>query len=411
MKNKILIYTLIFILTNIFSSCAKQNDTSNRVYFTIDPEDRKMVLPVALNDSISVNLTFDSGGGAALHRPVLDISILASHPHLFAGAIPDTTKLGSNWGSAQGLTLIYDVKNSLKIGTTSIEYSGALIMDWKNYMHNDIDGGFNIPYNDSIHIWELNFEHNYMEIHTADNFEMPENTYILPFADVSQYHSNPFHVQMPLQIKFTENDTLTINQAFFIDTGMPDDIAIKYLAEELDFFNQKDGAVWTKFMKNYHRYYTVNATLFDNLKIDSLRIYTYDYRDNVTAKYLIGLNFLKRFNVFFDMKNKQLGLQPIKNFQRVVNPTHRRFHYSTRKTPKGKYIVNKVADYKGNYYKEAGLQEGDEIVKLNDIHYGDISYELEEEFRKRDIVVLDIIRQGKPMRITAKINHNEKQGN
>lgn len=30
--------------------------------------------------------------------------------------------------------------------------------------------------------------------------------------------------------------------------------------------------------------------------------------------YIIGLNFLKRSNIFFDMKNKELGLQSIEIF-------------------------------------------------------------------------------------------------
>lgn len=65
--------------------------------------------------------------------------------------------------------------------------------------------------------------------------------------------------------------------------------------------------------------------------------------------------FLKRFNVFFDMKSQRLGLQPIKNYERVVNPRKKRFHMSSRMNSHGKIIITKIADYESNYIKKAGL--------------------------------------------------------
>ncbi len=38
-------------------------DTSNRSYFTIHSEDRKLTIPVQLNDSVTVKLMFDTGAG------------------------------------------------------------------------------------------------------------------------------------------------------------------------------------------------------------------------------------------------------------------------------------------------------------------------------------------------------------
>ncbi|EXZ22777.1 hypothetical protein M086_3476, partial [Bacteroides fragilis str. S13 L11] len=46
-------------------------------------------------------------------------------------------------------------------------------MNWKWYMNSSSEGMFNIPPNDTMHVWELNFEHNYMEIHLAQNYRMP----------------------------------------------------------------------------------------------------------------------------------------------------------------------------------------------------------------------------------------------
>lgn len=114
--------------------------------------------------------------------------------------------------------------------------------------------------------------------------------------------------------------------------------------------------------------------------------------------------------MFIDRKNWQIGLQPIKNFQRIVNPLGRRFHYSAPKNSEGKYIVTKIADYKDNYYKTAGLQEGDEIIAINDKLFKDITHEENREFYKTDTLVLDIIRDGESLKIVVPVDKNEKQG-
>ena len=109
------------------------------------------------------------------------------------------------------------------------------------------------------------------------------------------------------------------------------------------------------------------------------------------------------------MKNRQVGLLPINNFQRVVNPNHRRFHYSTYQTPGGKYIVKIVADYKENYFKIAGLKAGDEIVSINGIPQKNITRDDFSEFYKKDILTYDIIRNGKALRLLIPIDKTEKQ--
>lgn len=62
--------------------------------------------------------------------------------------------------------------------------------------------------------------------------------------------------------------------------------------------NRQKDAVWTKNMANYYRHYTVRANVFETMEIDSLRIYTFDSVNRMYYNYLIGLNFLKRFNIF-----------------------------------------------------------------------------------------------------------------
>jgi hypothetical protein len=275
-------------------------------------------------------------------------------------------------------------------------------------MHSDNDGIFNIPVADTAHVWELNFEHNYLEIHPAGNFKMPENSFVCPLE--TETHAL-FAIQLNMPIRSLDGDTLTINGECTVDIGMACDFALMHPTEkESDFLNKREDAVWTEYLDGYERYYTVNATIFDNCMVDSLRIYTFSNPYSVGSKYLIGQNFLKRFNVFFDMKNSQIGLQPIKNFQRIVNPNHRRFHFSTKSTPKGNLVVTMMADYKGNYYKTAGLQNGDEIVAINGKLFKNITYEEKLKFHEVDTLLLDIVRNRQALKIVVPVDKNEKQG-
>ena len=120
--------------------------------------------------------------------------------------------------------------------------------------------------------------------------------------------------------------------------------------------------------------------------------------------------FLKRFNVFFDMKSQRLGLQPINNYKRVVNPRKKRFHMSSRMNSHGKIIITKIADYEGNYVKESGLLEGDEIIAINEIPIKMISLEEDAELSRQDTLVYDIVRQGKSYKIPVVIDKKEVQG-
>jgi hypothetical protein len=337
----------------------------------------------------------------------LDSTFVAAHSFLIPDTLGGTSQIGSAWANYRVLKWIYNTPKTVKIGNTTLTYDGIQIFDWKKaFQTNDSEGILNIPQNDTTNIWEWNFEHNYLEIHPAENFKIPKNSFVFPMTEKS---CNP-NIQIPLQIKCANEDTLTINRTFFVDMGMPQDIVLMHpTKDEFDFFNKRD-AVWTDSFEGYSKRYTVTGTLFNHFIMDSLRIYTFSNPHSVKSEYLIGQNFIKRFNVFIDRKNWQIGLQPIKNFQRIVNPNHRRFHFSTHKTPEGKFIVNKLANYEQNYYKTAGLQENDEILNVNGKPYKDIIYEEKQEFYQKDTLVYDVIRNGRILKIVVLVDKNEEQG-
>ena len=402
MKYKYCLFFIISAFVTLCVSCTEKTSIQNssRVYFTIDPVRRKIVIPAHLSNDATANLTFDSG--ASDGSLILDSTFLASYPDFTFNVFPDTLLTGSAWATNRVLNLRYNTPLTIRIGNTDLMYSAVNVTNWRAAMFdNYTDGLFNIPLNDT-HIWELNFEYYYLEIHTVENFQMPKNTFIVPLERRGIEHlgisSNSFHIQLPMQVKCPEGYSIMLDNTYLIDTGMPWDIVLRE-AGDMDFFNRRTDAVWTGYLDGHYRHYLVEATLFEHLHIDSLRLYKFS--PFPVDKNLIGINFLKRFNVFFDMKNQQLGLQPIENFQRVVCPLARRFHFSFSLNQEGGRIVSMIANFDGNPYIEAGLQVGDEVIALNNIVFRSLTLEQWTYLQKQNTWILDIIRNGQSMQLTV----------
>ena len=346
-------------------------------------------------------MTFDTGWGTF----TLDSIFCAANPNIIMNNPDSLLQRGSAWTYSTVPTLRYNQTKIVKIGNVPLTYQNLEVFNYKKYFNSTADGAFGIPQQDTIHVWEFNFENNYLEIHQADDFKMPEKCFLLPMTGF-------FEVQLPMQIKFADGDTLTTNNTYLVDVGMPQDIALIYPTTEFEFFTKRNDAVWTTMDgTNYYRHYNVSATLFENFAVDSLRIYTFDNPQRLKSKYLIGQNFLKRFNVFFDMKNRQLGLQPIKNFQRIVNPNHKRFYFSLTETKEGRAFVSKVADYPNNYIKNGGLQEGDEIVSMNNVLLSDSAFRgFYNLIETSDTLIFGIIRNVKHLNFIIPVDKKEEQG-
>ncbi len=410
MQKKILFAYFIVLFLLIISICQSCGQVSSKeVYFTINPMDRKIVLPIIINDSITVDLAFDSG--ASLGTLILDSTFCAQYPRVKHNASLDTVLYGgSSWSGISIPKYFYKNSSKVKLGNSYLNYTLIQTYNWKWYFNTDDSKGmFNIPRNDTINVWELNFENNYLTIHEAEKFTIPDDCFVAPLI-LSDDGACPFSIELPMKIVAASGDTLTINRKYCIDTGMPWDIALMHRAPEQDFFNEQKDAVWTGYLNSYHRYYTVSATLFDNFYIDSLRIYTFNYPNSIRENYLIGQNFLKRFNVYFDLKAQLIGLQPINNFQRIIDPLARRFHFSVYQTHDDRTVVKEIADYAKNYYKTAGLKKDDEILSVNNKPFNKITPNEIQKLHKKDTLVFTIIRNGKPIEIVVQIDKNEVQG-
>ncbi len=355
----------LFLQATVLGSCtkiSKGNKRDARTYFTIDSLDRKIVLPVLFNDSIVSNLAFDSG--ASLGAFIVDSTFCSAHSSILSNLSPDTiAPYGCAWSVLRMPASMYTIVPTIKVGNSNLIYDKMLVYNWRDYMGGtQSDGLFNIPQNDTVNIWEFNFEHNYMVIHSFQDFIMPKNCILIPFVRGND-KSSLFYVNLPLNIRCADGDTLMLTHTYLVDTGMPQDIALMAQASELSFFSKKKNAVWTQAPSGYYSHHNVNVTLFSGIQLDSLRI-----------------------------------------------SRKKRFHMSSRMNSHGKIIITKIADYEGNYVKESGLLEGDEIIAINEIPIKMISLEEDAELSRQDTLIYDIVRQGKSYKIPVVIDKKEVQG-
>ncbi len=398
-----------FIFINIHYSCSNQetrkcDENLNRVYFTLDLDIQGIVIPVYFNDSTVANMLFDTG--AMLGSLELESSFVVSHPSIVSCGIPDSVYTITGWLPDYKIPGLYykDFSEIVTIGGVPLLYQDLMTTNRQGYVGRYIDGMFNIPENDTIHVWELNFDSNYLEIHQVENFVIPENCFLVPMIK-KEWKVKDYNYLYPLSIqlnncKFSiDGDTLINSLPYLMDTGSRYDLILNVLSpEELVFFHKKEEDAWVRIAGGYGQRYTVNATLFDNFVVDSLCIYTHD-KININ---IMGLNFLKRFNVFFDMRNRQIGFQPVQQFKSIINTDENQFRCLTETNTEGKDIILAVADYKNNPYKIAGLKKGDEIVSINGILFKNLNnQDIQEMINTSDTLIYDIIRRGQALKITV----------
>ena len=414
-------YLLILLLMLSQSSCDTADKVNGKyVTFEFGEEAPKLLIPVTLQDSIPAKLVFDTGWGI----PTLDSTLVYQYPSLTPKDIPSREYgIGSAWNPASvGKATLYFNPNfeflKLKLSDLPMKFDYWRIGNFRQLLGvNDADGITGIPSADSTKVWGLNFENNYITIEDADSFEMPKGYMVFPMKVVTQQAVGmTIHVNLPLKVQTSDGDTVTIHRDFFVDTGAWNDIILMSEASELAFFDNKKDAVWiaTPYNRLYTRNHEVKVSLGE-YEDDSFRVITYDHKHKTTvsSRYLIGLNFLKHFNVYFDFQRKVMGLKPIPNFERIIDKHARRYHMGFNMeiiTKQQRFIVETIADNKENNYYTAGLRVGDEIISANGILLKDLTPEQKETLYQGDSILFRIIRDGKNMEIPVPIKKNEPIG-
>lgn len=414
-------YLLIFLLAVSQSSCDTADKVNGKyVTFEFSDEFPRLLIPVTLQDSIPTKLFLDTGWGI----PALDSTLISQYPSLTPKDIPSREyEFGVAWNPTYTTkrTLYSDPELKtlkLKLGENPMHFGYWSVCNYRKlFNENDADGVTGIPSADSTKVWGLNFENNYITIEDADSFEMPKGYMQFPMKVVTYPAvAMTIYVNLPLKVQTSDGDTVTIHRDFFVDTGVWNDIILMSEASELAFFDNKKDAVWiaTPYNGLYTRNHEVKVSLGE-YEDDSFRVTTYDHKHKTTvsSRYLIGLNFLKHFNVYFDFQRKVMGLKPIPNFERIIDKHARRYHMGFNMeiiTKQQRFIVETIADNKENNYYTAGLRVGDEIISANGILWKDLTPEQKETLYQGDSILFRIIRDGKNMEIPVPIKKNEPIG-
>jgi hypothetical protein len=123
-----------------------------------------------------------------------------------------------------------------------------------------------------------------------------------------------------------------------------------------------------------------------------------EHSNQAVYEAMIGLDLLSRFNLVFDYHRQRLFVEPNKSFKKPFE--HNMTGFTMEPTPDGNYVIKQV--HKFSPADEAGLQEGDIILKINDKKITD--YDFFDLFpmlrRKGEKLNLLIERDGKEKKVT-----------
>ena len=402
MKKIILFITLFFGLSQICKSIDAL--PIEKVYFHIPDNYPHIVVPVFINDSTQANLTFDSAAGGVLW---LDSTFCVQNKIKIDNEFVHND--GVAWSTSTTPFHFSTTPMDLTFGNLHVTYKKHQILDWKGYMGPYApDGMFDTPIDDTTHVWEINFEKEYLQIHPSSSFTAPEGTTFFPM----EADGESFLITMPITARFPDGTIIKGRWKGVIDTGAHRDIVLVHDAPEINMLMKRKDAVWTTNPNGYYHWNEVSATVFDKYKLDSLRLYVTQNRGGLDdgVNYVIGVNFLKRFNVFLDLKNKCLGLQPLEHFKRIKDSLAPPYHFSTKKNKYGRNIIAHIADYESNYIRKSDLRLGDEVISIDGIDYNKLTLSDEYRFMKMDTVKYKIRRQGKIKVLIVHIDKNEKLG-
>jgi hypothetical protein len=274
-------------------------------------------------------------------------------------------------------------------------------------------GLFNILSDDTVHIWEINFENNYIQIHNEFSFKSKESKITIPLKrKIRENGHQQFFINLPIKI-ICGNDTLVSNTEYRLDTGSPYDI----------FYHRKDQRE-VQFLEEYgqnipilHKTLTgrvrrniVKCIVFDDYIVDSFRIYNSemnlikDLENDADSLKTIGTNFLKRFNLFLDLKNNIITFIPIKKEHIMIE----KFKYETNSNvlfalapnlPEEEnlffYRFLELESGDINIFKEMGIKPWDILVSINGV-------KINGNTENYDFVISEIIKKSDTIEVVIK---------
>ena len=381
---------LCFFVFAFLCSCAQEMQ-KEKIPFIFTPERKLMSVPVTIQ-GVQGNLLFDTGAyvlglDTTFAAKIAPYDSIRSHRQGYTRSdyAPENKSIMNG----------YDGLLKVQIGNYNFKAERFRVGDFRELLQiPEFDGIFGLrDIVDSTHVWELNFEENYISITPADSFQIDGDFLILPLKWKGE---TQILTALPITIRTKQGVEVKSEEEYLIDTGNYADIQFLNDTEEAKKLNTKnDSAYW---LHEYH-FWDAEITVYNRVKLDSARVYVYDFP--LSNKRTLGLNFFKRFNVYFDMKNEQLYLKPIKKkFERIKLMKQ---PWGTLKTvwKDDKLIIDYICDYQDNPAIKAGFQVGDEVVSINGIKLdSDYDEDDAEKLAQADIWEHIIKRDGKLLNLT-----------
>jgi hypothetical protein len=336
----------------------------------------RIVTRLAINGTDTIDAIFDSG----IAYTLFSTSFVKKHHNKFS---KQENYIDSEYDSPKIMLGDKDLLNE-KIFTNTTD-----MIKWID----NTNCIFGINYETDRRIWEINFENNFMKIH--DNDTIPPNAIIIPLvvSDPDEILANSYScIKMPLQL-ICGNDTLDTNAVYMLDTGTPDAfIATLNISERLKNFTAKtphvDKIDWLSITGKLRRDFALSYLNIPNIKMienPSCRIMegwfekmTDITKENHDTKYAndvkrgtIGVDLLKHFNVFIDLKNRRLILvnhnKKYPYFSNYVKASTRLGFIFADVHIVDEIVINSPAH-------KAGLMFGDKIKSINGNSKIDIDY-------------------------------------
>ena len=341
-------------------SCA-QEIQKEKIPFTFTPERKQISVPVTIQ-GVTGNFLFDTGAyvlglDTTFAAKIAPYDSIRSHRQGYTRSdyAPENKSIMNG----------YDGLLKVQIGNYNFKAERFRVGDFRELLQiPEFDGIFGLrDIVDSTHVWELNFEENYISITPADSFQIDGDFLILPLKWKGE---TQILTALPITIRTKQGVEVKSEEEYLIDTGSYTDILFLNNTEEAKKLNTKnDSAYW---LHDYH-FWEGEINVCNRVKLDSARVYVHDYP--LSNKRTLGLNFFKRFNVYFDMKNRQLYLKPIKKkFERIKFMKRGWGDFTLKRVGKYDVAIDRICDYKDNPAIKAGFQVGDKILTINgiDIH-------------------------------------------
>jgi len=392
------ILLIIFCFGLLKSQAQNSKDTLSTPKIILPFEyDGRVVIPMKINNSGKMDIIFDSGISQAkmmllMHKEMieeLDLKIIKT----VAGA--------RGAGKGKNMDIHLAANNSIKLGGLTIDQMMIAVMDQKrdsSLFHNSGVIGNALLLN---HVVEIDFNSSEFKLYDSEGFSIDHS-----WEEVSiDIEKNLPVLKTVINIDGKKN----IPVKLIVDTGGRGGLMLA----------SNSKMQLTKPDKTIYRLSGTGlrgAVYGDHSRIASLKFGSYVINQEI-ASWIpvsdvpilgeisgdggIGIDFLRRFNLVFDYRNKRILIKPNKNFSKISDINMAGL--SIVEMGSGKRIIFHVI--KGSQAFKKGIKKGDELIKVNDILLSSLNmFEVEELFKNnRKKISIEYLRLGKMSKATFKL--------